>query len=176
MQIEARLLTRQEYAQEYGIVVKAIQNFRTMLEDGSRMSHNLALTVLFEGEMFDVAMAIYGDMLKRNFPRDCMTFDCVIDGLGKAGKIEDAIHLFDEMAEIGISPDTTVYTNLLNGFCKFHRMDEAFMFLSSFLKKRYVVSLDGYCCMIDGLFGTGRFEEACKYYKNLLEDNIWNHD
>ncbi|RWR87148.1 hypothetical protein CKAN_01608200 [Cinnamomum micranthum f. kanehirae] len=95
-------LTRMEYAHEYGIAVEINQDFRTMLEDGSPIYRNLALTLLFEDDMFDVAMAVYGDMLKRNFPRDCMTFNCVIDGLCKAGKMQDAIHLFDEMAaEIG---------------------------------------------------------------------------
>ena len=88
--------------------------------------------------------------------------------------MQDAIQLFDEMAEMGISPDTATYTNLLNGFCKFHRMDEAFRFLGSFLKKGYRVSLNGYSCVIDGLFRAGRFEEACKCYNNFLkyDENI----
>ena len=72
-----------EYAESgigIAIAVKAIQDFRE-----NRMSHNRALIVLIEQEMFDVAMAIYADMLKRNLPRDCGTFNSVIDGLGKAG-------------------------------------------------------------------------------------------
>ncbi|KAF7130408.1 hypothetical protein RHSIM_Rhsim10G0065400 [Rhododendron simsii] len=47
-------------------------------------------------------------MMEDGFDPDCLTFSYLIEGLGRAGHIDDAVDLFDSMKERGRKPDASV--------------------------------------------------------------------
>ncbi|RWR87062.1 pentatricopeptide repeat-containing protein isoform X2 [Cinnamomum micranthum f. kanehirae] len=85
----------------------------------------------------------------------------------------DAHKFLRSLKEKNCHPDTITCNALLSRFCKLGQIHEALRLLKLFQTEGgYVLGLNGYSCLIDGLFRTGRFEEACQLYRNMLEENI----
>ena len=53
-------------------------------------------------------------MLVDGFSPDCLTFSYLIKGLGRAGRIDDAIEIFEHMKEKDCVPDTTTYNAMIS--------------------------------------------------------------
>ncbi|XXG78508.1 hypothetical protein AAC387_Pa08g2443 [Persea americana] len=84
--------------------------------------YNALLGKLIHNEKFDVAMAVYTDMLKRNIHRNCDTFNCafyliqnlvefhpkdmqIVGWLCKVGFIHEAQETFDKIREDSLLMD-----------------------------------------------------------------------
>jgi len=57
-------------------------------------------------------------MLNKGCNPDVITYKTVSDGLGKEGKLQEALGLLDVMVKICIPPDQITYSTLINGFCR----------------------------------------------------------
>ena len=53
-------------------------------------------------------------MLVDGFCPDCLTFSCLIEGLGRASQIDDAVEIFEHMKEKGCVPDTRTYNAMIS--------------------------------------------------------------
>ena len=53
-------------------------------------------------------------MLVDGFNLDCLTFNYLIEGLGRAGRIDDAVVIFEHMKEKGCVPDTGTYNAMIS--------------------------------------------------------------
>ena len=53
-------------------------------------------------------------MLVDGFSPDCLTFNYLIEGLGSAGRIDDAVEIFEHMKEKGCVPDTGTYIAMIS--------------------------------------------------------------
>ena len=61
---------------------------------------------------------------------------------------------------------------MLNGFCKFGRVDEAYGLLETFEKDVYDLGLHGYSCSIDGSFRAKRYAEAMAWFRKMMEQEL----
>nr|POE92309.1 pentatricopeptide repeat-containing protein [Quercus suber] len=176
------------YAQ-VGIAEKAVEVFSTKKDFDCRSDvfiYNSVLPVMVQKQVLLLAIAVYNQMLKLNCHSNVTTYSILIDGLCKNGITKDAFQLFDEMTrrgerldeslkllnlkkERGQCPDVITYNALLNGFCKFGRVDEAYGLLETFEKDAYDLGLHGYSCLIDD---AGRVKEALKLFYEMTERNL----
>ena len=53
-------------------------------------------------------------MLVDGFSLDCLTFSYLIEGLGRASRIDDAIEIFEHVKEKGCVPDSGTYNAMIS--------------------------------------------------------------
>ena len=53
-------------------------------------------------------------MLVDGFSPNCLTFSYLIECLGRAGRIDDAVEIFKHMKEKGCVPDTRTYNAMIS--------------------------------------------------------------
>ena len=53
-------------------------------------------------------------MLVDGFSPDCLTFSYLIEGLGRASRIDDAIEIFEHVKEKGCVPNTGTYNAIIS--------------------------------------------------------------
>ena len=53
-------------------------------------------------------------MLVDGFNLECLTFNYLIEGLGRAGRIDDAVVIFEHMKEKGCVLDTGTYNAMIS--------------------------------------------------------------
>lgn len=58
---------------------------------------------------FDRGRELFYEMLEKGISPNVVTFGCLVHGLSKMGKWEEAIDVLDAMAERGSFPDVFVY-------------------------------------------------------------------
>ncbi|OMO90154.1 hypothetical protein COLO4_19322 [Corchorus olitorius] len=99
-------------------------------------------------------------MIADGFTPDCSTFSYVIEGLGRAGRIDDAVEIFDHMKDKGCIPDTRVYNAMISNFVSIVLlMEEALQ--KGFFPSRFICSK-----LNNKLLASNEVEKA---YKLLLK-------
>ena len=53
-------------------------------------------------------------LLVDGFSLDCLTFSYPIKGLGRVGRIDDAVEIFEHMKEKGCVPNTGTYNAMIS--------------------------------------------------------------
>ena len=54
-----------------------------------------------------------------------MTFNTLIDGFCRVGRLEDAVKVFNQIKEKELAPTVITYTTLIKGYYKEHHVDES---------------------------------------------------
>lgn len=111
--------------------------------------------------MLDKAMQWYSEMLaKESAAPDVVTYNIIIDGLCKVGRLTETKKIFADMQR-SVLPNIRTYNTLINGFCKKGLLDDAMELYTEILNKDNVApDIVTYNSIIDGLCKTGRFSEA----------------
>jgi pentatricopeptide repeat protein len=66
----------------------------------------------------DVAMLFFEDMLKHGVNPNEVVYLTVIAALCRMGRMDDAMDKFNEMIDMGVPHDTTVYKLMVEGYLK----------------------------------------------------------
>jgi pentatricopeptide repeat domain-containing protein 1/leucine-rich PPR motif-containing protein len=85
--------------------------------------------------MVDKAMNLFEEMQSKKITPDAVTYNSLIDGLFKSGKISFALELVDEMHDRGQPADVITYNSLLHALCKNHQLDKAIAFVNKMKAK-----------------------------------------
>ncbi|PHU15228.1 hypothetical protein BC332_16433 [Capsicum chinense] len=100
---------------------------------------------------------------------DGYTYRIVIQGCGKAYRINDAIIVFTEMQYNGIGLDTVVYNSLLDGLFKARKLTDACKLFQKMIEDDGVrASCWTYNILIDGLFKNGKE----RLVKHITDSNL----
>ncbi|XP_016648808.1 PREDICTED: pentatricopeptide repeat-containing protein At1g79540 isoform X2 [Prunus mume] len=135
---------------------KAVETFGRMKDfdcEPNAFAYNAILYVMVRKELFLLVLAVYNQMLKSNHTPSRNTYGILINGFCKTRKTQDALQMFDEMTQRG-------------------SIGEAYALLRSFERDDYVLGLNGYTCLIHGLFIAGRFDEAHGWYSKMIKKGI----
>ncbi|KAK6943541.1 Pentatricopeptide repeat [Dillenia turbinata] len=90
-------------------------------------------------EVFD-EMIIWKRMKRNERCKDLFTYSTFIHGLSESRDVDGASGIFREMTESGVHPDVVTYNAMLNGYCRFRRVDDS-LELWELVGRRVVVIL-----------------------------------
>ncbi|PKA66192.1 Putative pentatricopeptide repeat-containing protein [Apostasia shenzhenica] len=74
------------------------------------------------------------EMIKDSLKPDCQAFSYVIEALGRAGRINNAIDTFEMMKEHGCIPDSSIYNAMISNFIAAGDMQEALNYHKKMLR------------------------------------------
>ncbi|PON80555.1 Pentatricopeptide repeat [Parasponia andersonii] len=74
--------------------------------------------MLQECRQIDQALLIFDQIKGLKCEPDLITYNIVLDILGRVGHVDKMLHEFSSMKEAGISPDVISYNTLLNSLKK----------------------------------------------------------
>ncbi|KAL9242872.1 hypothetical protein vseg_016830 [Gypsophila vaccaria] len=99
--------------------------------------------------------------------RDLVAYTAMISGCGINGKPQDAIKLFEEMQNAGITPNLVTFNGILTAYNHAGLVEEGYMCFSLMGKLGLTPSADHYGIMVDLLGRAGRLDEAYELIKSM---------
>ncbi|MCV5003598.1 pentatricopeptide repeat-containing protein, partial [Escherichia coli] len=73
----------------------------------------------------DMAHQMMSDMALKKIMPNVVTYSTMIDGYAKAGRLQDALNLFNDMKFLSIPLDRVLYNTLLSIYAKLGNFEEA---------------------------------------------------
>ncbi|MCI40896.1 pentatricopeptide repeat-containing protein, partial [Trifolium medium] len=95
------------------------------------------------------------------------TYNIVVGGWSKLGKVDEVERVMKEMEVEGFCPDFNTFAFFLEGLGRAGRMDEAAEVFGSMKEKDTAT----YNAMIFNFISIGDFDGCMKYYNGMLSDN-----
>lgn len=98
---------------------------------------------------------------------DAFTFNSLMDGLCKGGRIQDAFTLLEDMKRAGCAPDVAVYNTLIDGLRKANKVEEAGQLLQEMQSSGCEPDTITFNILIDELCKGGRLDDAFKLFEEM---------
>ncbi|KAK7260882.1 hypothetical protein RIF29_27181 [Crotalaria pallida] len=121
----------------------------------------------------DKAMKLF----RRMSTRTIVSWTSVIGGLAMHGRGFEAVSLFDEMVERGVTPDDVAFIGVLSACSHSGLVDKGHYYVNSMQKSFGIVpKIEHYGCMVDLLSRAGLVREALEFVQKMpIEPNqiIW---
>ncbi|KAL6652661.1 hypothetical protein ACP70R_011586 [Stipagrostis hirtigluma subsp. patula] len=159
-----------------GDVQKALKLVERMDEFGcspDTITHN----ILVDG-LCRVKEVNKGREVLRRLQKDgvCMpnvvTYTSVISGYCKAGRMEDAIAVYNDMVGSGTTPNTVTYNVLINGCGKAGDMESAAKMYHQMMIRRCPPDVVTFSSLIDGYCRSGQLDGAMRTWKEMAQCHI----
>ncbi|XP_062225755.1 pentatricopeptide repeat-containing protein At2g06000-like [Phragmites australis] len=159
-----------------GDVQKALELVERMDEFGcspDTVTHN----ILVDG-LCRVKEVNKGREVLRRLQRDgvCMpnvvTCTSVISGYCKAGRMEDAMAVYNDMVGSGITPNVVTYNVLINGYGKAGDMKSAVGVYQQMMLRRCPPDVVTFSSLIDGYCRCGQLDGATGIWKEMAQFHI----
>ncbi|CAK9180333.1 unnamed protein product [Ilex paraguariensis] len=151
-------------------VCKAIQFFGKLEDFGSKCdteSLNVLLQCLCQRSHVGAANSLLHKM-KEKVPFNSMTYNLIIGGWSKSGRISDIERILGEMVAGGFDPNSLTYGYVLEGLGRAGRINEAVEIFENLGKEGHAPDASVYNAMISNFISVGNFDECLKYYKSML--------
>ncbi|KAK2425199.1 pentatricopeptide repeat-containing protein, mitochondrial [Trifolium repens] len=152
-----------------GHVSKAIQVFGNLDDLGLNRDTealNVLLSCLCRRQHVGAAASVFNSM-KGKVTFNVATYNVVVGGWSKLGKVDEIERVMKEMEVEGFSPDFNTFAFFLEGLGRAGRMDEAVEVFGSMKEKNTAT----YNAMIFNFISIGDFDGCMKYYNGMLSDN-----
>ncbi|MFS8031190.1 putative tetratricopeptide-like helical domain superfamily [Helianthus anomalus] len=116
-------------------------------------------------------------VFKRMQTRNLITWNSIVSGFAQNGQGADAIHMFNDMIDEGVKPDSISFIGVLFACSHAGLVDEGREYFTS-MKNKYGIEakIEHYSCMVDLLGRAGRLEEAeCLITESSFKDDrsLW---
>ena len=154
-------------------VSKAIQMFRNLDEFGGKCdteSLNVLLQCLCQRSHVGAANSFFNAM-KGEIPFNCMTYNVIIGGWSKYGKIGEMESCLKAMVADGFSPNCLTFSHLIEGLGRAGRIDDAVAVFHHMEEKGCVPDANVYNALISNFISIGDFNETMKYYNAMVSGN-----
>jgi pentatricopeptide repeat protein len=155
-----------------GSADQAISLFERMKNDGLTpdvVTYSVVINCLCNSGNLDEAMEYFSFCGKEAMVNVVM-YTSLINAFGKAGMIERAQQLFDEMRGKRLLPDSHCYNALIDAFVKAGRVDDALDHAKRMKKDGFDATVYTYTTLIHGLFMKHRNEEAIKLWYEMVNE------
>eukprot|EP01018_Ginkgo_biloba_P009161 Gb_05336 [translate_table: standard] len=145
--------------------LEAFERFKKYTGTLDTSAFNALLRALCqERNMRDVKYVYH--ILKNRFSPNTQTFNILLSGWRNT---EDARSFYDEMIQLGCTPDTVTYNSLLDALCKGREIREAFKIVEKMRENECPTDVKTYTILIGGLGLIGQPDKACKLLKEMRE-------
>ncbi|RZC47665.1 hypothetical protein C5167_040647 [Papaver somniferum] len=118
----------------------------------------------------DHGFCLLGEIIKRGYHPDTVTFNTLIKGLCIKGGIEPAFKLFAEMTHTGIRPDAYTCNALIHGLCKTGEVGLAIQLKIKMVKWNCRPNDVSYSVILDALCKGELVDEAVILFSEMLRD------
>ncbi|KAG6590294.1 Pentatricopeptide repeat-containing protein, partial [Cucurbita argyrosperma subsp. sororia] len=109
-------------------------------------------------------------------PPTVVTYNVLINGLCKNGRLDCAINFLNQMFTYNRLPDIITYNTLLDALSKEDMVDEAFQLLHLLIGTNCSPSLISYNTVLNGLSKKGYVDEATSLYNQMIQNGILPDD
>ncbi|KAF0917407.1 hypothetical protein E2562_017856 [Oryza meyeriana var. granulata] len=109
--------------------------------------------------------------LFRNIPKpDACSYNTVIDGLCRRGRLPEARDLFAEMIVDGIAPTVVTYTTIIHWLAREACFDDALKLFDEMARRGIMPNVVTYSSLIDGLCKGGRAASALELLDRMVKE------
>ncbi|XP_057818816.1 pentatricopeptide repeat-containing protein At1g11900 isoform X2 [Cryptomeria japonica] len=115
----------------------------------------------------ETAVALFEYMKHCKHKPDQVTYNTIIDVLGKSGHGDITYHEFLSMKELGHDPDIITYNTLINNFCRLGRLDLCLIVLKEMIARGFEPNLRIYTALIDRFGRIGQVDEAMRLFIDM---------
>lgn len=153
-------------------VSKALQLFRNLTEFGLKCDTetlNILLKCMCRRSHVGAASSFF-NLIKGNVPFNAMTYNIIISGWSRYGRLSEVERLLKVMEVDGFSPDCLTYTYLLECLGRANRIDDAVKIFDKMDSKGCTPDVGAYNAMISNFLCIGDFDECLTYYKRMLSN------
>ncbi|MED6195907.1 hypothetical protein PIB30_042296 [Stylosanthes scabra] len=129
---------------------------------------NKMIFALAKSGQKDKALVIF-DYLKshKNYSLDLVTYNIVLDILGRTGRVDEMLDVFATVKETGFVPDTVSYNTVLNGLRKAGRTDFCTVYFKEMSENGVEPDLLTYTALIESFGRSGNAEESLKCFREM---------
>ncbi|MBA0564781.1 hypothetical protein Golob_009692, partial [Gossypium lobatum] len=99
---------------------------------------------------------------------DLVSYNLMLNGLGKSGRVEEALSLFDEMRNRGITPDLYTYNSLILNLGTVGMVEQAGKFYEELQLMGLEPNVFTYNALIRGYSVSGNSDHAYAVYKQMM--------
>ncbi|KAJ8641357.1 hypothetical protein MRB53_018051 [Persea americana] len=128
------------------------------------------LTDKFESAGFPLqAVDFYNDMVDRGFTPDNYSYAGLLNGLCRAGRIDDAVNVYHGIIINSSDLDPHVHTIVFDGLIKAGETHRAIRLFRKAIAENHSLDVISYTVAICGLFRGDRLGEACSLFSQMKE-------
>ncbi|PON99411.1 Pentatricopeptide repeat [Trema orientale] len=137
------------------------------------MTYNTLIHMYGKQGQHDLAFQLYRDMkIMTGRDPDAITFTVLIDSLGKANKMTEAVKVMSEMLDAGVKPTLRTYTALICGYAKAGMQVEAQETYDRMVRAGIKPDLLAYSVMLDIFLRFNDTKQAMALYRDMVRDNF----
>ncbi|KAF5200573.1 Pentatricopeptide repeat-containing protein [Thalictrum thalictroides] len=155
------------------LVSKAVQLFENLEEFGLKReteSLNVLLMCLCRRSHVGTASSVLNSK-KGKIGFDRTTFNVIIAGWSKLGRIKEVERFIREMVDDGLSPDCSTFSYLLEGLGRAGQIDDAVEVFGKMSENECMPDTATYNVMISNFVSVGNLDECMKYYRDMTAKN-----
>ncbi|XWS68579.1 hypothetical protein CRYUN_Cryun04dG0102400 [Craigia yunnanensis] len=133
---------------------------------------NRIIFAFSECRQIEKALLIFNQIKSFGCKPDLITYNTILDILGRAGRVDEMVHEFTSMKEAGFVPDFITYNTLLNNLRKVGRLDMCLVFFRKMSDSGVEPDLLTYRAMIETFGRSGNTEEALRLFSEMKQRQI----
>lgn len=115
----------------------------------------------------DKALMIFDNLKRQDYSLDLITYNIVLDILGRIGRVDEMLDVFASMKEIGFVPDTVSYNTVLNSLRKVGRSDMCRVYFEEMRENGIEPDLLTYTALIESFGSSGNVEDSLKCFREM---------
>ena len=154
-------------------ISRAIEMFEKLEEFGMKcdtVTFNVLLMCLCKRFHVGTANSLLNSM-KGKVEFDCVSYNVVISGWSKLGRVIEMEKCLKAMVEDGFGPDSETYCYLIEGLGRAGQVDDAVKVFKSMKTEDVGADTGVYNAMISNYVSMNDFDESKKYYEEMLRNN-----
>ncbi|KAF8945251.1 hypothetical protein BGZ47_003010 [Haplosporangium gracile] len=105
-------------------------------------------------------------------PSSSWSYNIMISGCCKEGRLQDALHYYHQMNKFGIAPDSIVCSRMIQLYLQHHQLDNAQQVMRLMHNAKMTVPVQTFTILMDYLSNVRDIRGALRYYQEMLDSGI----